>query len=289
MPDKERRLIVVSGLSGAGKSVVLNTLEDLNFYSIDNLPISLLEPLIRSLDDFQHKFPRKVAVGIDARNPETDFSSVIKQLASMRDKGINTEIIFIEADSAVLTKRFSETRRKHPLSSEDLPLSDAIKKERQVLAVLSDAADLHIDTSYTAVHELRKLVLERIAKRKKRALSLQLVSFGYKHGIPKDADFVFDIRCLPNPHWEKNLRRHSGKELPVIEFLNKRKEVLEMRDDIRNFLQTWIPRFEDDNRSYLTIAIGCTGGHHRSVFMVEQLAECFEDQDISLIISHRDL
>jgi len=289
MPDKERRLIVVSGLSGAGKSVVLNTLEDLDFYSIDNLPVSLLEPLIQSLDDFPREFPGQFAVGIDARNPETDFSALIKRLASLPLAGISTEIIFMEADNAVLSKRFSETRRKHPLSSKNMALADAISKEREVLAALSDVADLHIDTSHTAVHELRALILKRIVKRARRNLSLQLLSFGYRNGTPKDADFIFDVRCLPNPHWEKNLRKHSGKDQPVIEFLGQQKEVQDMREDIRAFLQRWLPRFEEENRSYLTVAIGCTGGQHRSVFMVEQLAQHFQGRKISLITRHRDL
>lgn len=287
--DSQRRLIVISGLSGAGKSVALNTLEDLDFYSIDNLPISLLDPLINSLDDLHHDFPRQLAVGIDARNPETDFSLLIERLSSLKAEDISAEIIFIEASAEVLTKRFSETRRKHPLSSEQLSLSDAIDKERKILAALSDAADLHIDTSFTAVHELRKLVLERVARRSHRILSLQFISFGYKHGIPRDADFVFDIRCLPNPHWEKNLRKYSGKDQPVIQFLTQQPDVLDMRDQITRFLEDWIPRFEEENRSYLSIAIGCTGGHHRSVFMVEQLADYFQRQDRHLIIRHRDL
>lgn len=287
--DIQRRLIIVSGLSGAGKSVVLNTLEDLDFYSIDNLPVSLLDSLIKSFDDFQREFPRLVAVGIDARNPETNFSPLIAHLASLKDKDINTEIVFLEASPDVLTKRFSETRRKHPLSSEKVSLSDAIDKEREILAVLSDAADLHVDTSYTAVHELRNLVLERVARKSHRTISLQLISFGYKHGIPRDADFVFDIRCLPNPHWEKSLRKYSGKDRPVIQFLDQQKDVSAMCDSIREFLERWVPRFEKENRSYLTVAIGCTGGHHRSVYMVEQLANHFKKSSLSLITRHREL
>ena len=289
MSEQERRLIVVSGLSGAGKSVVLHTLEDLDFYSIDNLPVSLLEPLIQSFDNPPQDFPRQFAVGMDARNPQTGLSALIKRLAALRLAGISTEIIFMEADSAVLTKRFSETRRKHTLSAKDTPLSDAISKERALLAVLSDAADLHIDTSYTAVHELRRLVFERIAKRTRHSLSLQLLSFGYKHGTPKDADFIFDVRCLPNPHWEKGLRKYSGKDRPVIEFLQQSSQVQEMQDNIRDFLQRWLPHFAEDNRSYLTVAIGCTGGCHRSVFMAEQLAGHFQGRQISLTIRHRDL
>ena len=285
----QRRLIIVSGLSGAGKSVVMNSLEDQDFYSIDNLPISLLDPLISSLDDHKHKLPRQIAVGIDARNPEGDFSFLISRMAALKNKGVIAEIIFVEANNDVLTKRFSETRRKHPLSSEELPLADAIEKEREILSDLSDAADLRVDTSFTAVHELRKLVHERIVKRTQNRLSIQFISFGYKNGLPRDADFVFDIRCLPNPHWEKNLRKFSGNDKPVIDFLMQQSSVLDMRDDIRGFLQQWIPVFEAENRSYLSIAVGCTGGHHRSVFMVEQLADHFRQKDKQVIVRHRDL
>ncbi|MBI2969604.1 MAG: RNase adaptor protein RapZ, partial [Gammaproteobacteria bacterium] len=198
---KDRRFIVVSGMSGAGKSVVLNTLEDLEFYCIDNLPVGLLDLLIRQIQNAVMALPPWVAVGIDARNPEGVLSSLPQNLERLRHEGVPAEVVFMEANDEVLTKRFSETRRRHPLSSDSVALPDAIVKERVLLSALSDMADLRIDTSFTAVHELRDLVHKRIAMRAAGSLSMQFVSFGYKHGTPRDADFVFDVRCLPNPHW----------------------------------------------------------------------------------------
>lgn len=288
--DKDaRRFIVVSGLSGAGKSVVLNTLEDLDFYCIDNLPVSLLDHLIRPREDTDTELPARLAVGIDARNPERVLARLPESLQRLSGEGIRAEVVFMEANNDVLTKRFSETRRKHPLSSDALSLSDAIDKERALLSSLADIASLRIDTSHTAVHELRDMVRERIARRPAAALSMQFISFGYKHGTPRDADFVFDVRCLPNPHWRKELRKFSGREKPVVEFLQSQPAVQEMFDDLKDFLERWIPTFEAENRSYLCIAIGCTGGHHRSVFMVERLAEHFRANGKHLIIKHRDL
>ena len=289
MNAQERRLIIVSGLSGAGKTVVLNTLEDLSYYTIDNLPVSLLNTLIEQFSEEGNKLARQIVIGIDARNSHDDFSFLPEMIISLRDKNISTELIFIEANDDVLTKRFSETRRKHPLSSDSASLADAIKQERKIIGPLAEAADLCIDTSHMLLHELRDIVRSRIAKREKANLSLQFMSFGYKNGIPKDADFVFDLRCLPNPYWKKNLRQYSGKDQPVIDFLSKQDSVELMLKDLEHFLERWIPQFEADNRSYLSIAFGCTGGHHRSVLIVEQLATKFSDTDRQVIIRHRDL
>ena len=285
----QRRFVVVSGLSGAGKSVVLNTLEDLGFYCIDNLPVSLLDALIGQLRDDAGGLPPQIGVGIDARNPQQVLRRLPETLKKIRREDVPLEIVFLEANADVLTKRFSETRRRHPLSSDVVALADAIDEERALLGPLCEMADLRIDTSQMALHELRDLVRERIARRPAMALSMQFVSFGYKHGTPRDSDFVFDVRCLPNPHWEKELRNLSGLEQPVIEFLMAEPDVMRMFDDIRVFLETWIPRFEADNRSYLCVAIGCTGGHHRSVFMVEQLARHFRASGKPILVKHRDL
>ncbi len=289
MNETERRLIIVSGLSGAGKTVVLNTLEDLSYYAIDNLPVSLLNTLIEQFSKEDNNLARQIVIGIDARNSHDDFSFLPKTITLLRNQDISTELIFIEANDDVLTKRFSETRRKHPLSTDSISLADAIKHERKVIGALAEAADLAIDTSHMQLHELRDIVRERIARRGKATLSLQFMSFGYKNGIPKDADFVFDLRCLPNPYWKKNLRQYSGKDQPIIEFLSKQDSVEQMLNDIEQFLERWIPQFEADNRSYLSIALGCTGGHHRSVFITEQLAAKFNDTSRQAIIRHRDL
>lgn len=289
MNEQERRLIIVSGLSGAGKTVVLNALEDLSYYTIDNLPVSLLNILIEQFSETDNKLAKQIAIGIDARNSLDDFSFLPETIASLQNKDIPTELIFIEANDDVLTKRFSETRRKHPLSSDSVSLTDAIKQERKIIDALAESADLRIDTSHMQLHELRSIVRERIDQRKKTSLSLQFMSFGYKNGIPKDADFVFDLRCLPNPYWNKDLRKYSGKDEPVIDFLSKQNITQQMLNDLEHFLERWIPQFEADNRSYLSIAFGCTGGHHRSVFIVEQLANKFNKTDRKVIIRHRDL
>jgi len=289
MNEQERRLIIVSGLSGAGKTVVLNTLEDLSYYAIDNLPVSLLNTLIEQFSAEDSQLAKQIVIGIDARNTQDDFSFLPKMIISLRDQNISAELIFIEANDDVLTKRFSETRRKHPLSSSSVSLTDAIKQERNIIGALAEAADLCIDTSHMQLHELRDMIRKRVDQRKKAKLSLQFMSFGYKNGIPKDADFVFDLRCLPNPYWNKNLRSYSGKDEPIIQFLSKQDAAQQMLNDLEGFLKRWIPQFEADNRSYLSVAFGCTGGHHRSVFIVEQLATKFSSADKQIIIRHRDL
>ena len=272
---KERRLIIVSGLSGAGKSVVLNTLEDLDFYCIDNLPVMLLDELSSIAVNKPDALPPLVAVGIDARNPAASLSALPESIQKFTDEGVNTELIFMEAGDDELTKRYSETRRKHPLSSDDISLVDAIKNERDILSDLSDIADLRIDTSHTVVHDLRAMVRERIASRTSSELSILFMSFGFKRGVPREADYLFDVRCLPNPHWDKNLRQYTGRDKAVAEFLQNQPLVMEMLKDLKTFLEHWIPQFEAENRSYLCVSVGCTGGHHRSVFLVEQLAAHF--------------
>lgn len=287
--NRRRRLIIVSGLSGAGKSQVLNTLEDLDFFCIDNLPISLFNQLAGLLTGADNNFPANVAVGIDARSPEQDLSPLPDSIKSLRAKGVNSELVFIEAGKSVLTTRFGETRRKHPLSTSELSLIDAIDRERRVLGFLSDMADLHIDTSHTSIHELRDIVRQRLAQRPAGTLSLQFISFGYKHGVPRDADFLFDLRCLPNPYWQKELRDLSGRDDAVREFLSAASAVAEMTDNIRSFLERWLPMFEAENRSYLCVAIGCTGGRHRSVYMVEELSKHFKNMKKYVVTRHRDL
>ena len=288
MNNPPRRLIIVSGLSGAGKTVVLNSLEDLGIYCIDNLPITLLDEFVNQLSDPETALPKEVGIGIDARDPAYDFAKLSDSIDKMNSGNVSVELVFIEAADDVLTKRFSETRRKHPLSSEDVSLTDAITKERELMAPLLERCDIRIDTSHSLLHQLRNTVRKRIAKRELKHLSLQFLSFGFKNGIPQDADFVFDIRCLPNPHWERNLRPFTGLDKPVVTFLQNQEQVMEMLEDIKSFLDKWIKQFEEDNRSYLTIAIGCTGGQHRSVFMTKELSDYFIQQGKNVILRHRD-
>lgn len=289
MTARQRKLIIISGLSGAGKTIALNTLEDLGLYCIDNLPISLLNEFIRQIHDGSIQATPEIAIGIDARSTGSEIKKLPGIISRLKKKKLKIDLVFIDANNEVLTRRFSETRRKHPLSSKTLALAGAIKKERRIMDELSAQADIRIDTSHTLMHELRDIVRKRIANRPVAALSLQFISFGYKHGVPGDADFVFDSRCLPNPYWKQSLRNLAGKDKAVIQFLGKQKLVTELIEDIKSFLSSWIPRFEADNRSYLCIAVGCTGGHHRSVYITERLAEHFRNQGKHVITIHRDI
>jgi len=284
-----QRLIVISGLSGAGKTVALNTLEDSGFYCIDNLPIGLLNEFGHQLTDLETIPAEEIAVGIDARNPEHLIADLPKSIELLKQKNLSVELVYIEANDDILTKRYSETRRKHPLSSETVSLTDAINKERGIMERFSDSAELRIDTSLLSMYDLRDLVREQIVKHPAEALSMQFVSFGYKHGVPKDADFVFDTRCLPNPYWEKDLRLFTGKDKAVIEFLETQDLAKDLYMQLKNFVSYWTPHFEASNRSYLCFAIGCTGGQHRSVYLAEKLADHFRQQNKHVIINHRDI
>lgn len=284
------RLLIISGLSGSGKSIALQALEDQDYYCIDNLPLGLLPQFTGQMTDSAAKRNvDNVAVGIDARNLVRDLGKFSDFVAEIRGKGISCEVVFLTASDNVLIKRFSETRRKHPLTRSGVSLTEAIAEERALLAPISSNADLQIDTSNYNVHQLRGVVRERIVKRKLPMLSLQFVSFGYKHGIPADVDFVFDVRCLPNPYWDPQLRLRKGTDPEVVKFLEQQSGVRQMFDDIRAFLERWIPSFETENRNYITIAVGCTGGQHRSVYLVEALASHFRRSRDNVMIRHREL
>jgi len=282
-------LVIISGLSGSGKTIALHTLEDIGYYCTDNLPVGLLDAFALEFSQSHLAQVKKVAVGIDARNNPDQISRFPAVIANCRSRGINCKIIFLQADDQALLKRFSETRRKHPLTGPSISLADAIREERSLLAPISANADLFIDTSRTNVHQLRDLVRDCIGAGENPGLSLVLRSFGYKHGVPADADFVFDSRCLPNPYWEPALRNLTGRDGAVIEFLDGEPAVHELYADIENFLIKWIPRFGADNRSYLSIAIGCTGGQHRSVYLVERIAGSLGNRFGNIVIRHREL
>ena len=282
-------LVIISGLSGSGKTIALHTLEDIGFYCIDNLPVGLLSGFASEVRDQHLVSGNKVAVSIDARNHPEQLNRFPDIIAELRNKGTTCKILYLQAENSTLLKRFSETRRKHPLSGIDLPLADAIDEERKLLAPIAANADLLIDTSHTNLHQLRDLVRECLGEYKDAEFSLLLRSFGYKHGIPADADLVFDARCLPNPHWQANLRSLTGLDKDVISFLEKETMVQELYNDLEGFLSTWIPRFKADNRSYLSIAIGCTGGQHRSVYLVDRLAKNLGKQAGDIVVRHREL
>jgi UPF0042 nucleotide-binding protein len=289
MQPQGRRLVVITGLSGSGKTVVLHTLEDFGFYCIDNLPVMFLDQFETELEKSNKPIYQHLALGIDARNPAESLAQVPELLQRVQRIGISTELIFIEAQDEILLKRFSETRRRHPLSSETMPLARAIDTERRTLAPLAEAADMRVDTTFMHIHQLRDLVRERIAQRPVSGLSLQFMSFGFKHGVPAESDFVFDLRCLPNPHWDAALRDQTGRDEDVIAFLSASSQVQMMIQHIAEFLSHWVPSFEKENRVYLTVAVGCTGGRHRSVYVTERLAEHFKKMGRNALVSHRDI
>jgi len=266
------RLIFLSGLSGSGKSVALHVLEDLDFYCIDNIPAALLQSFISHTVRSGSDVYQRTAIGIDARNPDTDIATVPALIDDLERSGINCELLFLVANDEELLRRFAETRRKHPLSRQDHGLHEAITLERRLLEPVINAADLVIDTSRLSVHELRELINRRIGKRPREGMSVLFESFGFKQGIPGDADFVFDARALPNPYWEPALRALTGRDEAVVRFLSAQPGVAQFIDDIVRFIEARIPEHQAANRRYLTVAIGCTGGQHRSVYIAEQLA-----------------
>jgi RNase adapter protein RapZ len=283
------RLIIVSGLSGSGKSVALHLLEDIDFYCVDNIPAALLKPFIshtiRGTDDV---YPR-TAVGLDARNRPNEIETIPALVAELRRSGINCEVLYLHASDEVLLKRYAETRRKHPLISAALSLREAIESERRLLEPITSTADLVIDTSHMGVHSLRERLRERIDRRQEGRVALMFESFGYKHGIPGDADFVFDVRSLPNPFWEHSLRHLTGRDPEVMAYLASHPSVSRMTAALIAFLSERVAEFSQANRSYLTIAVGCTGGQHRSVYIAERLAEHFRQCYPEVLTRHDSL
>ena len=279
---------IVSGLSGSGKTIALQALEDSGFYCIDNLPAALLPHFAGLLADMRNNAIMDVAIGLDVRN-RAFLADLPNSLEELRTRGVHYRIIFLEAEDSILVKRFKETRRKHPMSDHQTPLVEAIGVEKELLGPLSYDAALRIDTTRTTPHDLRAQVRNFARGEETAGLTLLFESFGYKHGTPLDADYVFDVRCLPNPYWEAELRQHTGLDEPVVRFLEKNADVQAMLDEIRGFLEKWLPRFEREDRTYLTIAIGCTGGQHRSVYLVQRLAEYFANKGMKTQVRHREL
>jgi UPF0042 nucleotide-binding protein len=283
------KLIVISGRSGSGKSTCLHVLEDMGFYCVDNLPASLLGTLTENLSNNLEPDIQDVAVSIDARNILDDLTKFPDIFKNLDPEKIDRQVIFLDADDNTLLKRFSETRRKHPLTGKDIGLIEAIRKERELLAPIITLANLTIDTSTLSFHQLRDSVKNRVASNEDDSMAVQFQSFGYKNGVPVDADIVFDIRCLPNPYWIVHLRGLTGLQPEVIEYLDSQADVQEMYNDIKDFLATWFPRYEANNRSYITIAIGCTGGQHRSVYMCEQLKSHFNRDRLNVQVRHKEI
>jgi UPF0042 nucleotide-binding protein len=283
------RLIIVSGLSGSGKSVALHVLEDLGYYCIDNLPAALVLSAVDEVASGGEKSITLLAVGIDARNRREDLESLPRLVEDLQHKDIDSELLFLQSSDDVLLQRYSESRRRHPLAHHGTELRAAIGEERELLSPVVNAADLIIDTSQTSVYELADAIRERVDRRQTDTLSVLIESFGFKHGMPADADFVFDMRSLPNPYWTMELRGLTGLDPEVSEFLDAQDAFIGMYEDVLGFLQRWIPHYKSVHRSYLTVAIGCTGGQHRSVYMTEKLATALRGVHDEVLTRHNAL
>lgn len=283
------KLIIVSGRSGSGKSTALHVLEDLGFYCIDNLPIGLLSPLTEEASNESPSRLRQIAVSIDARNLADAIANFEAMHEHLKASSLAVEIIYLDASDQSLLQRFHATRRKHPLSDVRTSLREAITNEKRLLEPLARLADLHIDTSELSMYELRDMIKQRIAGRREQDLALLFQSFGFKHGVPVDSDYVFDVRCLPNPYWDPNLRQFTGLDTEVQQFLESQPATSQMLNDLKHLLTTWLPAFRDNNRSYMTISVGCTGGQHRSVYICDQLSRAFQDEYSNVQIRHTEI
>jgi UPF0042 nucleotide-binding protein len=276
------QIVLVSGLSGSGKSIAIAVLEDIGFYCVDNLPLAMLQPLVDYLTREGHT---RIAIAIDARS-SASFAQLPKIAEALREQGADLRVVFLEAKTLSLVKRFSETRRRHPLSSDSVSLQEAIQLEREMLADIAPLAH-RIDTSDLSASALRLWIKDLIGQDRSR-ITLLFESFGFKHGIPLDADLVFDVRCLPNPHYVAELRPLTGRDQPVQAFLEASTDAMALLADIRGFVENWLPCFIRDHRAYLTVAIGCTGGQHRSVYFAEALAIAFRERE-QVLVRHREL
>lgn len=283
------RLLILSGLSGSGKSVALHLLEDLGFYCIDNIPAALLKPFISHSVRSTDTVYQRTAVGIDARNTDAELNSVPGLITELRRSGIECELIFLVTNEDELLRRYAETRRMHPLSRGGESLREAIATERRLLEPLLNSADLVIDTSSMGIHELREQMHLRVEQRRKNKLAVLIESFGFKYGIPGDADFVFDARSLPNPYWEASLRDLTGRDPAVARFLESQSDVERYIQDIQRFIEPRFAEFRASNRTYFTIAIGCTGGRHRSVYIAEKLARLLGNTQLDIRTRHSAL
>lgn len=278
------KLIIISGRSGSGKSIALRALEDLGYYCVDNIPVNLLPALTHTIiGEYE-----EVAVSVDVRNLPKE-SNELSEILNYLPKDWNLSIVYLDSSTSILLKRYSETRRLHPLSKGNQSLEAAIRIEKQLLEPMKERADLYIDTDQLTVHELAELIRERILGKKSSRLVLVFESFGFKYGIPKDADYVFDARFLPNPHWEPELKQFTGVDSPIQVFLGSQPVVTKFVWQIQNLITTWLPHLERNNRSYVTVAIGCTGGKHRSVYVAEQLLINMKESHPDVQIRHREL
>jgi UPF0042 nucleotide-binding protein len=283
----EQQLILVSGLSGSGKSTALAALEDLGYYCADNLPAALLAEFTQHIRSDPNLY-RRVALGIDARSRGPELTGIPEWIDSLMDDGLACKLLFLTAEPNILLHRFSETRRRHPLTTEKDALPAAIAKEQDLLRAIEKRADWVMDTSRSNIHQLRRQVW-KLAGEGSEAMTLVLQSFAFKRGVPQDVDFLFDARCLPNPHWVDELQQKTGLDQDVSAWLEGDSAAEQMFQDIRKFLSDWLPRFENAQRSYVTVGVGCTGGLHRSVYLVRRLQEALSGAFSQVLVHHRDL
>lgn len=284
----KQQLVLLSGLSGSGKTIALHALEDLDYYCVDNLPSGLLQAFIIQILDQPLRY-QSVAVAIDARDRSQDLGNIPGWLSRLADRGIESKLLFLTADRKTLLQRFSETRRRHPLTGRNVTLPAALDLEREILKPLKTSADFIIDTSDINLHQLRRQIAKLTRHEQSTQMTLVFQSFAFKHGIPQDLDFLFDVRCLPNPHWESQLRSLSGCDRPVIEWLANDDMTTDYLADTSAFLGRWLDKFAASQRSYVTIGIGCTGGQHRSVYLAERLAELLSGKTQKVQVVHREL
>lgn len=282
------RLVIISGRSGSGKSSVLNQLEDAGFYCIDNLPVGMLRALPHILED-EKQAPSELAISIDARNIQGSLEKFPQILRELSGSPFKVEVVYLDAAGPTLLKRYSENRRKHPLSDGQRSLAESISAEKQLLSPVADLADIRLDTTSLSIQQLRDIIKGRIVKRGQTEISLMFQSFGFKHGVPVDADMVYDVRCLPNPYWDPSIRQYTGLDQPVIDFLQAEADVDAMFTDISTYLESWLPKFQENNRTYMTVGIGCTGGQHRSVYLSERLARHFRMKFANVLVRHREM
>ena len=281
------KLIIISGRSGSGKSTALRALEDAGYNCIDNFPVSLLQSLVHNTLRDPLQKASNLAVCMDARSKDLErFPEILLSIDRM---DVDCQVIYVDARSPTLVKRFSETRRRHPLTDATIDLRQAIDAEAEVLESIADLADLTIDTTNMSAQELTELMTSRVTAKTNRGISLLFRSFGFKHGVPVDADMVFDLRCLPNPYWDMELRHLTGTDPAVIDFMQREPLVKAMFEDVAQYLERWLPRFEDNARVYMTVALGCTGGQHRSVYFAERLAGHFAPQLENVLVRHREI
>jgi len=284
---EHQKLILVTGLSGGGKSTALRALEDLGYYCVDNLPAALLPDFVKQVKSDTSRYSI-TALGVDARSTGKDLAEIPGWLEELATSGLASQLLFLTADSKAIIKRFSETRRRHPLTSETMSLPQAIATESDLLSILQAEADWVIDTSDTNIHQLRRQVW-KCAGTENETMTVVLESFAFKRGVPQDVDFIFDARILPNPYWIEDLRELNGKDKSVRKWLEVNQSVKGMQSDILKFLKSWLPEFQHSQRSYVTVGIGCTGGRHRSVYLVDRLARGLQPEYGNVLIHHREL